>query len=184
MTGKEVAQLYLEFPSNSGYDTPVHQLRGFKKIELAAGESGSVTFQLTRKDLSVWDVVQQNWAIPGGGKSAFTVHVGNSSRNLLLSCTTSGECTSSPATTTTAGGTSTTSKASSSSSSTSVKSTSASTTATSATKTSTTAAATSTAACAAVAQYGQCGGIGFTGCTSCVSGTKCTVLNDYYSQCL
>ncbi|KAF3904499.1 Endoglucanase-4 [Arthrobotrys entomopaga] len=32
-------------------------------------------------------------------------------------------------------------------------------------------------------QYGQCGGIGWTGCTGCSSG-KCTVLNDYYSQCV
>ncbi|KAI0362456.1 cellobiohydrolaseII [Trametes cingulata] len=32
--------------------------------------------------------------------------------------------------------------------------------------------------------YGQCGGIGWTGATTCVSGTVCTKLNDYYSQCL
>lgn len=32
--------------------------------------------------------------------------------------------------------------------------------------------------------YGQCGGIGWTGATTCVSGATCTVLNDYYSQCL
>ncbi|KAK6501261.1 hypothetical protein TWF481_009102 [Arthrobotrys musiformis] len=31
--------------------------------------------------------------------------------------------------------------------------------------------------------YGQCGGSGWTGPTSCASGT-CTVLNPYYSQCL
>ncbi|EIN07098.1 cellobiohydrolaseII [Punctularia strigosozonata HHB-11173 SS5] len=32
--------------------------------------------------------------------------------------------------------------------------------------------------------YGQCGGIGWTGSTTCVAGATCTVLNDYYSQCL
>ncbi|PBK78663.1 cellobiohydrolase II-I [Armillaria solidipes] len=32
--------------------------------------------------------------------------------------------------------------------------------------------------------YGQCGGIGWSGATTCVSGATCTVLNDYYSQCL
>ncbi|KAJ7625778.1 lipolytic enzyme [Roridomyces roridus] len=32
--------------------------------------------------------------------------------------------------------------------------------------------------------YGQCGGIGWTGATTCVSGTTCQVLNSYYSQCL
>ena len=33
------------------------------------------------------------------------------------------------------------------------------------------------------AQWGQCGGTGFTGCTTCASGFKCNVVNAYYSQC-
>nr|VWO96110.1 Velvet complex subunit B [Ganoderma boninense] len=33
-------------------------------------------------------------------------------------------------------------------------------------------------------EWGQCGGIGWTGATTCVSGTVCTVINSYYSQCL
>ncbi|KAK0227957.1 glycoside hydrolase family 10 and carbohydrate-binding module family 1 protein [Armillaria fumosa] len=36
----------------------------------------------------------------------------------------------------------------------------------------------------AVAVWGQCGGIGWTGGTVCDAGTTCTVLNPYYSQCL
>ncbi|RPD57450.1 hypothetical protein L226DRAFT_615111 [Lentinus tigrinus ALCF2SS1-7] len=32
--------------------------------------------------------------------------------------------------------------------------------------------------------WGQCGGIGWTGATTCVSGATCTKLNDYYSQCI
>ncbi|GLB41175.1 putative carbohydrate esterase family 15 [Lyophyllum shimeji] len=32
--------------------------------------------------------------------------------------------------------------------------------------------------------YGQCGGIGWTGGTTCVASATCTKLNDYYSQCL
>lgn len=41
-------------------------------------------------------------------------------------------------------------------------------------------------ACAAAQQteWGQCGGIGWSGATTCVSGTVCTKLNDYYFQCL
>ncbi|KAJ3507492.1 hypothetical protein NLJ89_g6274 [Agrocybe chaxingu] len=31
--------------------------------------------------------------------------------------------------------------------------------------------------------WGQCGGIGWTGPTSCVSGTTCVQLNDWYFQC-
>ena len=38
---------------------------------------------------------------------------------------------------------------------------------------------------AATAQkYAQCGGLGFTGATACVSGSTCKKQNDYYSQCL
>ncbi|KAI5792476.1 glycoside hydrolase [Peziza echinospora] len=37
---------------------------------------------------------------------------------------------------------------------------------------------------AQVGAWGQCGGIGFTGGTTCVSGYYCNVLNPYYSQCI
>ncbi|KAK9776872.1 hypothetical protein SCAR479_06610 [Seiridium cardinale] len=45
------------------------------------------------------------------------------------------------------------------------------------------ASATPTSSSGSVALYGQCGGINYTGATSCSSGT-CTVMNDYYSQCV
>jgi hypothetical protein len=41
-----------------------------------------------------------------------------------------------------------------------------------------------TSAHAAAAAYAQCGGQGFTGATTCVSGYSCVVSNAYYSQCL
>ncbi|KAK1228484.1 hypothetical protein PQX77_008463 [Marasmius sp. AFHP31] len=34
------------------------------------------------------------------------------------------------------------------------------------------------------AEWGQCGGIGWTGPTTCASGSTCTVSNPYYSQCI
>ncbi|KAH9905151.1 glycosyl hydrolase family 61-domain-containing protein [Xylariomycetidae sp. FL2044] len=37
---------------------------------------------------------------------------------------------------------------------------------------------------AAVALYGQCGGSNYSGATECASGSTCTVMNDYYSQCI
>ncbi|EPS44452.1 hypothetical protein H072_1549 [Dactylellina haptotyla CBS 200.50] len=52
------------------------------------------------------------------------------------------------------------------------------------TTTSTTSRTTTTAGGCTSAQWGQCGGIGFTGCTTCAAGTTCQVLNPYYSQCL
>ncbi|KAI0017587.1 carbohydrate-binding module family 1 protein [Xylariomycetidae sp. FL0641] len=35
-----------------------------------------------------------------------------------------------------------------------------------------------------VAKWGQCGGTGFSGCTTCAAGATCKAQNDYYSQCL
>lgn len=64
-SGKASAQAYVQFPDGISYDTPVIQLRDFAKTkELAPGESQTVELQLTRKDLSVWDTVLQDWVIP------------------------------------------------------------------------------------------------------------------------
>lgn len=48
----------------------------------------------------------------------------------------------------------------------------------------TTVATTTTPAGCVSAKWGQCAGIGWTGCTSCAAGTICTYNNDWYSQCL
>ncbi|KZL80189.1 glycosyl hydrolase family 61 [Colletotrichum incanum] len=37
---------------------------------------------------------------------------------------------------------------------------------------------------AAVPKYGQCGGQGWTGSTTCAAGSTCQVLNQFYSQCV
>ncbi|RDW73012.1 putative endo-beta-1,4-glucanase D [Coleophoma cylindrospora] len=52
------------------------------------------------------------------------------------------------------------------------------------TKSSTCGSASAAAIAGAVAKWGQCGGTGHTGSTTCASGTTCTVQNPYYSQCL
>ncbi|KAM0471674.1 hypothetical protein ACHAP7_008938 [Fusarium lateritium] len=79
--GKDVAQLYLGTP---GDDVPVRQLRGFKKPSIKAGETANVSFELTRRDLSVWNVVAQEWQLQKGD---YTISVGRSSRDLPLSGT-------------------------------------------------------------------------------------------------
>lgn len=80
VAGAEVAQLYLSLPSGAPA-TPPKQLRGFQKLFLEAGASGTVTFNLRKKDLSYWDVPSQNWIVPSG---TFGVSVGASSRDLRL----------------------------------------------------------------------------------------------------
>ncbi|KAK7469340.1 hypothetical protein VKT23_003820 [Stygiomarasmius scandens] len=46
-----------------------------------------------------------------------------------------------------------------------------------------TTAASGSSSSGAAAQWAQCGGIGWTGATSCVSPFTCSVINAYYSQC-
>ncbi|QKD61980.2 glycoside hydrolase superfamily [Fusarium oxysporum Fo47] len=75
--GKEVAQLYVGVPG----DGPVRQLRGFTKPAIKAGETATVTFELTRRDLSVWDVSAQEWQLQQGD---YAIFVGRSSRDLPL----------------------------------------------------------------------------------------------------
>jgi beta-glucosidase len=79
--GQEVAQLYVGIP---GRETPVRQLRGFEKPLIHAGETAVVQFALTRKDLSVWDVVAQKWLLQSG---SYAISVGSSSRDLPLTGT-------------------------------------------------------------------------------------------------
>ncbi|KAI1453953.1 glycoside hydrolase family 3 protein [Annulohypoxylon moriforme] len=79
--GKVVPQLYLEYPQGvSPIDFPVKVLRGFDKLLLERDETRTVTFNLTRRDLSFWDTNAQNWAIVVDGEYKFLV--GQSSRDL------------------------------------------------------------------------------------------------------
>ncbi|RYP74100.1 hypothetical protein DL770_007660 [Monosporascus sp. CRB-9-2] len=80
VAGAEVAQLYVGIP---GSGVPARQLRGFAKPFLNASASTTIDFELTRRDLSVWDVAAQRWRLPLGGQR-FAVYVGGSSRDLPL----------------------------------------------------------------------------------------------------
>lgn len=101
--GAAVVQLYISLPpgyrdeqTDEPVDFPVRVLRGFEKVVLASesneDEVGKgkgngktekvVTFKVTRKDLSYWDVRRQNWVLPTRGKIG--IAVGFSSRDLVL----------------------------------------------------------------------------------------------------
>ncbi|KAM3068685.1 beta-glucosidase [Clarireedia jacksonii] len=81
LDGEEVPQLYVRL---GGPNDPLVVLRGFERLSISAGESATFTADLTRRDLSNWDTVAQNWVITDYPK---TVYVGSSSRNLPLSQT-------------------------------------------------------------------------------------------------
>ncbi|PHH85068.1 hypothetical protein CDD83_931 [Cordyceps sp. RAO-2017] len=59
-------------------------LRGFDKLALRPGEAATARFALTRRDLSVWDVVRQRWVLRAG---AYPLYVGASSRDVRLTGT-------------------------------------------------------------------------------------------------
>ncbi|EDU48263.1 BglX Beta-glucosidase-related glycosidase [Pyrenophora tritici-repentis] len=86
--GAQVVQLYISLPQNykdpeTGEEVnfPVRVLRGFEKVELKMGEKRLVRFDISRRDLSYWDVGRQNWVMPMG---VFGVGVGFSSRDLRV----------------------------------------------------------------------------------------------------
>ncbi|RAQ67330.1 beta-glucosidase M [Aspergillus flavus] len=79
VSSSEVAQLYVSIP-----DAPVRQLRGFERVPLAPGETKQISFPLTRRDLSIWDVVAQQWRLQA---ATYTASVGASSRILHLNGT-------------------------------------------------------------------------------------------------
>ena len=78
--GAEVAQLYVSFPQSMEYPTPPNQLRGFSKVYLNPSGTQQVSFDVTRRDLSVWNTSAQNWVFLEG---VYSFNVGNSSRSLM-----------------------------------------------------------------------------------------------------
>jgi len=82
-TASEVAQLYIGYPGGStdgeSQGEPLVQigrqkirwLRGYSKQNLAPSGSVKVEMMLTRRDLSRWDVVQQEWVLRSGRYDVF-----------------------------------------------------------------------------------------------------------------
>ncbi|RSM13270.1 hypothetical protein CDV31_005974 [Fusarium ambrosium] len=77
IAGSAVPQLYLALPDVSAQgNTPKSVLRGFDKVYLQPGETKTVTFDLTRRDISYWDVISQQWIIGEGEVQAHVVGAG------------------------------------------------------------------------------------------------------------
>jgi beta-glucosidase len=75
----EIPQMYV---SLGGPNDPKVQLRDFDRIRIDPGQSATFKGTLTRRDLSNWDVVSQDWVVSSYPKKVF---VGRSSRKLDLS---------------------------------------------------------------------------------------------------
>jgi len=78
--GKEVIQLYIQDVECSA-ERPNRELKGFKKIELKPNEKKSVTFEITKEDLSFFDEKTNEWKAE---KGKFNILIGSSSRDIRL----------------------------------------------------------------------------------------------------
>ena len=79
--GREVVQLYVAFPEAA--NSPPLQLKGFQKTKLLeVGENADITFNLTTRDLSIFDEAMGDWTVVPGD---YKIFVGSSSRDLRLS---------------------------------------------------------------------------------------------------
>ena len=75
--GGEVVQLYVAAPQDSIH-RPVRELKGFQKVFLRAGESRTVSFELSDRSFAVW---QDGWKIPGG---TYTVQIAHLSAEISV----------------------------------------------------------------------------------------------------
>ncbi len=77
--GTEIAEVYVQLPQGSG--EKFHRLAGWKRVELAPGESKTVSVPMEALALASWDEPTESWKwMPG----AYTVFAGSSSRDLSL----------------------------------------------------------------------------------------------------
>lgn len=83
--GKAVVQLYVgDVEGRVNAVRPVRELKGFRKVALAPGESREVSFTLCKRAFAAWRSEIHDWWVESGD---FTIEVGDSSANLPLKAT-------------------------------------------------------------------------------------------------
>lgn len=78
--GDEVVQLYVQSLSTR-IKRPLKQLKGFKKVRLAAGDKQTVAFSLPVSELSFWDVTREQYCVEDG---EYNILIGRSSGDIRL----------------------------------------------------------------------------------------------------
>lgn len=79
--GKEVVQLYIS-DKESTVIRPIRELKGFKKVALMPGEEKAITFSLNKRAFAYYEEQIHDWYVEEG---MFTVEIGTSSRDIMLS---------------------------------------------------------------------------------------------------
>jgi beta-glucosidase len=83
VAGAEVVQLYLH-DKKASVDRPIKELKGFDKVFLQPGETQQISIELSKRDLSFWDVKTNNWLAEPG---EFEVQLGTSLDDIRLNST-------------------------------------------------------------------------------------------------
>lgn len=78
--GEEVVQLYVKH-SDSSVERPIKELKGFKRVQLKAGESKTVEIPLKAQDLEYWNPDSLEWTLE---KGSVRVQVGGASDKIYL----------------------------------------------------------------------------------------------------
>lgn len=89
MAGKEVVELYVA-DKESTVIRPVKELRDFAKVELAPGETKTVSFTLGKRAFAYYSVKLHDWHVETG---EFDIMIGQSSRDIVLTKTVTVEST-------------------------------------------------------------------------------------------
>ena len=79
--GGEVVQVYVN-DEKSSVPRPIRELKGFKRVLIAPGESVTLEFILDDKAFAFWSSNEKQWIIEPG---KFNIDVGSSSRDIKLS---------------------------------------------------------------------------------------------------
>ena len=81
--GKEVVQLYVADTESTAI-RPVRELKGFEKIALEPGQTGTVTFNLDKRAFAYYNTKISDWYVESG---EFEIEIAKSSRDIVLHTT-------------------------------------------------------------------------------------------------
>ena len=83
VAGKEVVQLYVADVESSVF-RPLRELKGFEKIELAPGETKTVSFTLDKRAFAYWNTTIHDWHVETG---AFEIQIAKNAHDVVLAAT-------------------------------------------------------------------------------------------------
>jgi beta-glucosidase len=78
--GDEVVQMYIH-DAEASVTRPIQELRGFRRIHLAPGQTTTVSFPLAAANLAFWDSDNHDWKVEAG---SFEVRLGSSSDDIRV----------------------------------------------------------------------------------------------------